>query len=203
MGGGGERQSEKTGRSELPASARWVSVAALCLAACSQAQPEPEPVEVGVAVPFAGTDLMLEARQGWELVLDSINDAGGVNGRPLAVLERDTPLAAADDLPPAADGFVVRTSGGVRYLSSVVAGGARAPMLEAATTSGVLAMSITSEEPAAQLADYDALLLRGILSTDRLLEKQALSLQAAGLRRIAIVGPSRAGVTDARHTAMR
>ena len=28
---------------------------------------------MGVAVPFAGTDLMRDARQGWELVVDSIN----------------------------------------------------------------------------------------------------------------------------------
>src|SRR5690349_9698493 len=59
-----------------------------------------EPVQVGVAVPFAGTELMLEARQGWELVLDSINESGGVSGRPLQVVERNTPLSNANDLSP-------------------------------------------------------------------------------------------------------
>ena len=63
-----------------------------CLLACSSNGAEPAPVEVGVAVPFASGDLMLDARQGWELVLDSINEAGGVRGRPLAVVERDTAL---------------------------------------------------------------------------------------------------------------
>jgi hypothetical protein len=46
------------------------------------------------------------------------------------------------------------------------------------------------------------LLLRGILPTDRLIEKQARSLQGAGLERMVIVGPTRAGVPDAREAAM-
>lgn len=180
--------------------ARWALLAALV--ACG-GEPAPEPIEVAVAVPFAGTGVMADARQGWQLVLDSINDAGGVDGRPLQVVVRDTPLAAADDLSPIADGFVELASEGYRYIISLVSGDALDPMLQAATSRGVLAMSITSEEPAAELAGYDALLLRGILSTDRLIAKQAATLQARGLRRMAIVGATRADVPAARHQAMR
>jgi ABC-type branched-subunit amino acid transport system substrate-binding protein len=178
-----------------------LALATLALA-CAGPEPDPEPVRVGVAVPFAGTELMLEARQGWELVLDSINEAGGVNGRPLEVVERDTRLFHADDLRPVADGFVDLTSEGYRYIISLVSGSALEPMMQAATERGVLAMSITSEEPAVELESYAGLLLRGILPTDRLIEKQARSLQGAGLERMVIVGPTRAGVPDPRQTAM-
>src|SRR4051812_20050414 len=102
--------------------------------ACAASEPAAPPVEVGVAVPFASTDLMLEARQGWELVLDAINQSGGVSGRPLRVIERDTPLAAADDLSPVADGFVDLTSEGYRYIISLVSGAALEPMMRAATS---------------------------------------------------------------------
>jgi branched-chain amino acid transport system substrate-binding protein len=178
------------------------ALSALLAFACASSEPEAQPVEVGVAVPFAGTELMLEARQGWELVLDSINRAGGVSGRPLRVVERDTPLAVADDLSPVADGFVDLTSEGYRYIISLVSGAALAPMMHAATSRGVLTMSITSEETAAEVASYDALLLRGILATDRLIEKQARALQARGLARMAVVGPTRRGVPDSRQAAM-
>jgi len=177
------------------------ALSALALACGAPAQ-QAEPVQVGVAVPFAGTELMLDARQGWELVLDSINESGGVNGRPLKVVERDTPLSRADDLSPIADGFVDLTSEGYRYIISLVSGSALVPMMRAATERGVLAMSITSEETSGQVESYDGLLLRGILSTDRLIEKQARALQGAGLERMAIVGPTRGGVPDAREAAM-
>lgn len=166
-------------------------------------EPEPEPIEVAVAVPFVGTGVMADARQAWQLVLDSINEAGGVDGRPLRVVERNTPLAAADDLSPVADGFVALASEGYRYIISLVSGDAVEPMLHAATSHGVLAMSITSEEPAAALAGYDALLLRGILSTDRLIAKQAVTLQAQGLHQLTVVGATQAGVPAARQQAMR
>jgi branched-chain amino acid transport system substrate-binding protein len=63
-------------------------------------------------------------------------------------------------------------------------------------------MSITSEETAAQVASYDALLLRGILPTDLLIEKQARALQRRGLSRMAVVGPTRRGLPDSRQAAM-
>jgi branched-chain amino acid transport system substrate-binding protein len=174
------------------------------IAACgSEPQPELEPITVAVAVPFAGTGVMADARQGWQLVLDSINEAGGVAGRPLQVVERDTPLSAPDDLTPIAEGFTELASEGYRYIISLASGDALEPMMQAATTRGVLTMSITSEEPAADVAGYDALLLRGILSTDRLIAKQAAALQARGLRHLAIVGATRAAVPAARHQAMR
>jgi branched-chain amino acid transport system substrate-binding protein len=173
------------------------------LSGCAGSEPETQPVEVAVAVPFAGTELMLEARQGWELVLDSINESGGISGRPLSVVERDTPLSAADDLSPIADGFVDLTREGYRYIISLVSGAALEPMMRAASSRGVLTMSITSEEPAAEVASYDALLLRGILSTDRLISKQARALQANGLAHMVIVGPTRGGAPDVRHVAMR
>lgn len=178
-----------------------VALSVLALACGAPAQ-QAEPVEVGVAVPFAGTELMLEARQGWELVLDSINESGGVNGRPLRVVERNTPLSNANDLSPIADGFVDLTSEGYRYIISLVSGSALEPMMRAASERGVLAMSITSEEPSVEVEGYSGLLLRGILPTDRLIDKQARSLRGAGLERMVIVGPTRAGVPDARETAM-
>src|SRR6476620_2647350 len=192
----GERWRRAVRRSSIGA-----ALGALALA-CSAPAQQDEPVQVGVAVPFAGTELMLDARQGWELVLDAINESGGVNGRPLKVVERDTPLSRADDLSPIADGLVDLTSEGYRYIIALVSGSALVPMMRAATERGVLAMSITSEETSGEVQSYDGLLLRGILSTDRLIEKQARALQGAGLERMVIAGPTRGGVPDARETAM-
>jgi branched-chain amino acid transport system substrate-binding protein len=204
------RGSRRAGYRQPQAGARNAGLALGCLAlgallaACSgSSEPASTPVEVGVAVPFAGTDLMLEARQGWEIVLDAINESGGVGGRPLRVVERDTQLAAAYVLAPIADGFIDLTSQGYRYIISLISGAALEPMMRAATSRGVLAMSITSEEPAAQVEGYDALLLRGILATDRLIDKQAHALQGNGLTHMVIVGPTRGGAPDARHAAMR
>jgi branched-chain amino acid transport system substrate-binding protein len=160
-------------------------------------------VEVAVAVPFAGTGLMAEARQAWELELEQVNAHGGINGRALKVHERDTPLSDAADLQPVADGFVDLTGEGYRYIISLVSGTAVEPMMNAAMPNGVLAMSITSEDSAANLPAYDGMLLRGILPTDRLLEKQAATMQADGLVSIAIVGETTAGQRDSRHEAMQ
>jgi branched-chain amino acid transport system substrate-binding protein len=198
--GGPFARGERSLRS-VRGSSFGVALGALALA-CGAPARDAEPVEVGVAVPFAGTELMVEARQGWQLVLDSINESGGVNGRPLKVVERNTPLSDADDLSPIADGFVDLTSEGYRYIISLVSGSALEPMMRAANERGVLAMSITSEEPAVEVESYAGLLLRGILPTDRLIEKQARALQGAGLERMLIAGPTRAGLPDARQTAM-
>jgi len=76
-------------------------------------------------------------------------------------------------------------------------------MMDAAMPNGVLAMSITSEDSASDVPEYDGMLLRGILPTDRLIQKQALALQERGLTRIAVVGETWGGEVDARHAAMR
>lgn len=156
-----------------------------------------------MAVPYTGSGLMLEARQAWELVLEQINAGGGIEGQPLAVQQRTMRLEHADDLTPVADGFVNLTHEGYKYIISLVSGSALQPMMDAAMPLGVLAMSITSEDPAAELPEFDGMLLRGILPTDRLIQKQAEALQARGLARIAVVGESIAGVADARQRMMR
>jgi branched-chain amino acid transport system substrate-binding protein len=160
-------------------------------------------VQVAVAVPFAGTGLMADARRAWELELEQVNANGGVNGKVLEVHERDTPLSDASDLQPVADGFVDLTGEGYRYIISLVSGAAVEPMMNAAMPHGVLAMSITSEDSAANLPAYEGMLLRGILSTDRLIEKQAATMQADGLVSIAIVGETNRGRRDSRHEAMQ
>lgn len=152
---GGSGADDSGAGSRGGTSRRATTLASIVLAgagllACGDAQePLPVPIDVAVAVPFAGTGVMADARQGWQLVLDSINEAGGVGGRPLRVIERDTPLTAADDLSPIADGFAELANEGHRYIISLVSGDALQPVLETASTNGVLAMSITSEEPAA------------------------------------------------------
>lgn len=176
-------------------------LATLGLLACGAE--EPQSVEVAVAVPFVGTELMADARQAWELVLEQINGSGGINGKRLEVHERDTPLDDASDLSPVADGFVDLTTEGYKYIISLVSGAAVEPMMNAAVPHGVLTMSITSEESATDLPAYDGMLLRGILPTDQLLEKQAALMQAGGMLSMSIVGPTRAGVVDARHSAMQ
>jgi ABC-type branched-subunit amino acid transport system substrate-binding protein len=176
-------------------------LATLALLACGAE--EPRAVEVAVAVPFAGTGLMEDARQAWELVLDEVNDSGGVNGKTLEVYERDTPLYDAADLGPVADGFVDLTAEGFKYIISLVSGSAVEPMMNAAVPRGVLTMSITSEESATSLPAYDGMLLRGILPTDQLLKKQAALMQAEGMLSLAVVGPTTAGVVDVRHAAMQ
>jgi branched-chain amino acid transport system substrate-binding protein len=157
---------------------------------------------VAVAAPFASTSLMVDARQAWQLVVDEINDDGGVEHKPLAVHERDTPLADASDLAPVADGFVHLTDEGYKYIISLVSGPALQPMMEAAMPRGVLTMSITSEDSAADLPEYDGMLLRGILPTDRLLDKQALAMQGNGLDSLVVVGATSRGVVDPRHQGM-
>lgn len=178
-------------------------LATLALLAMACGAEEPGAVEVAVAVPFAGTGLMEDARQAWELVLDEINDGGGVNGKRLQVHERDTPLDDAADLGPIADGFVDLTDEGYKYIISLVSGAAIEPIMNAAVPRGVLTMSITSEESAASLPAYDGMLLRGILPTDQLLKKQAARMQAEGMLTLAVIGPTMAGVVDVRHSAMQ
>jgi branched-chain amino acid transport system substrate-binding protein len=163
----------------------------------------PQAVDVAVAAPFADTGLMVEARQAWQLVVEQINEGGGINGKPLRVHERDTPMWDAADLQPVADGFVDLTAEGYKYIISLIAGAAVAPMMDAAMPEGVLAMSIISEDSALNLPTYDGMLLRGILPTERLIQMQANAMQAEGLTAIAIVGETVAGVPDARQSAMQ
>lgn len=169
---------------------------------CGEPDPEPAAVEVGVAVPYTGTGLMLEARQAWELVLEQINEGGGIRSKPLAVHQRTVRLDDADDLTPVADGFVNLTNEGFKYIISLVSGDALEPMMDAAMPRGVLAMSITSEDSAADLPEFDGMLLRGILPTDRLIQRQAEMLRARGLGRIAVVGDTVGGVVDDRQRMM-
>src|SRR5688572_28159624 len=147
--------------------------------------------------------LMLEARQAWELVLEQINGAGGVRHKTLAVHQRSMRLDDADDLSPLADGFVNLADEGYKYIISLVSGSALRPMLDAAVPQGVLAMSVTSEDPAAELPESDGMLLRAILPTDRLIQKQAAALQARGLNAIAVVGESVGGEPGARQRMMQ
>ena len=107
------------------------------LLGCGTEAPAGE-VQVAVAVPFAGTGLMADARQAWELELEQVNANGGVNGKVLEVHERDTPLWDAADLRPVADGFVDLTGEGYRYIISLVSGSAVEPMMNAAMPHGVL-----------------------------------------------------------------
>lgn len=65
--------------------------AALVLAACQLAAPAGAPVKVGLVAPFTGrSGPSGEAIQrGIQLALDEVNRAGGVLGRPLALVTRD------------------------------------------------------------------------------------------------------------------
>jgi len=146
---------------------------------------------------------MTEARQAWELVLEQINEEGGIEHRPLSVHQRTMRLDDADDLTPVADGFANLTDEGYKYIISLVSGSALQPMRDAAMPQGVLTMSITSEDAAADLPEFDGMLLRGILPTDRLIQKQAAALQARGLATMAVVGETALGVDDARLSMMR
>ena len=160
-------------------------------------------VDVGVAVPLTSTDLMIDAQRAWQLVVDQVNEGGGINDETLAVHARDTPLTSASDLAPIADGFVELTNEGYKYIISLVSGSALAPMMDAAMPHGVLTMSITSEESAADVPEYDGMLLRGILPTDRLLRKEAQALRAQGLSSMVLIGETRGGQLDSRHSGMR
>lgn len=162
----------------------------------------PGAIDVGVAAPIASTGLMLEARQAWQLVTEQIDAAGGIGGRPLVVHERDTPLTDSSDLGPVADGFVDLADHGYNYIISLVSGAALEPMMAAAMPQGVLAMSITSEDSAADLPDYDGMLLRAILPTDRLIQKQAHALREAGSSAMVVIGETVAGELGPRHQAM-
>lgn len=149
-----------------------------------------------------GAGLMQDARQAWELVLEQINQSGGVDGQSMAVHQRTMPLDAADDLTPVAEAFLALANEGYRYIISLVSGAALRPMLDAAMPHGVLTMSITSEDAADDLPEFDGLLLRGILSTERLIQKQVERLRGRGLQRMAVVGATVGGVPDDRHRLM-
>jgi ABC-type branched-subunit amino acid transport system substrate-binding protein len=180
----------------------YLGALSLVLSGCGESPAPAESISVAVAAPFAGGGVMTDARHAWDLVLEQINEGGGVNGRPLEVHERDTPLSHPADLMPVADGFVSLTEQGYKYIISLVSGAALGPMMDAALPEDVLTMSIISEDSALNLPEYDGMLLRGILPTDRLIQKQASALQTAGLQRIAIVGETLAGALDPRHSAM-
>ncbi len=173
----------------------------LGLPGCGE-ESHPESIAVGVAMPFTSTGVMREARQAWQLVVEQVDADGGINGQPLVVVERDTPIADANDVGPIADGFIGLTLEGYKYIISLLSGPALAPMMAAAMPQGVLAMSITSEDSVADLPEYDGMLLRGILPTDRLIQKQAQALQTRGLAAVAIVGETVGGAVDPRHAAM-
>jgi branched-chain amino acid transport system substrate-binding protein len=186
--------------------ASGLSLLATSLVGCGAREPgvtEVGTVAVGVVVPITGGGLMLEARQAWELVVEQINEGGGIDRKMLSVHERDLPLDDASDLSPVADGFVNLANEGYKYIISLVSGEALQPMMDAAMPHGVLAMSITSEDAVADLPEFDGMLLRAILPTDRLIQKQALALRAEGLASIAIVGETLAGAPDARQLAMQ
>jgi ABC-type branched-subunit amino acid transport system substrate-binding protein len=163
---------------------------------------EPGPIEVAIAVPYPSGELMREARRAWELALEQINLAGGVDGRTLNVHERDLSLGKGNGPRRIADGLSSLTRDGYEYIISLVSGSALSAMMDAATPHGVLAMSVTSEDPASELPDFDGALLRAILPTDQLILKQALALQAEGLESVAIVGETVGGQQDVRELAM-
>jgi branched-chain amino acid transport system substrate-binding protein len=158
-------------------------------------------MEIAIAVPDPHGGLMGQARQAWELALEQVNAAGGIRGRPLSVRERDLSLDTQDP-SLMADGFVSLTREGYKYIISLVSGAALRPMMDAAMPRGVLTMSVTSEDSASELPEFDGMLLRAILPTDRLIQKQALALQGEGLLSIAIVGETVAGQQTARQLAM-
>jgi ABC-type branched-subunit amino acid transport system substrate-binding protein len=183
----------------------WASLALAALAGCGDAGDPGSSgsVTVGVALPLTSTGVMLEARQAWQLVVEQVEADGGLDGKAFAVVEQNAPLVDASDLGPVADGFIQLTNQGYKYIISLLSGSALEPMMAAAMPHGVLAMSITSEDSAADLPEYDGMLLRGILPTDRLIQKQAQALQAEGLTTISIVGETVSGEVDVRHAAMR
>ncbi|HEY7068201.1 MAG TPA: ABC transporter substrate-binding protein [Chloroflexota bacterium] len=66
---------------------------ALALVACGAGAPAGSPIKVGLVAPLSGpSGASGEAiRRGMELAVDEINAAGGVLGRPLAIVARDVP----------------------------------------------------------------------------------------------------------------
>ena len=61
----------------------------LCLAACDQ--PPPEPIKIGLSINLSGRGGAAgeHIRDGAMLAVQEVNDSGGINGRPLALLVRD------------------------------------------------------------------------------------------------------------------
>src|SRR5688572_10210134 len=111
--------------------AAGLSLLAASVAGCGAGEPavaEVGTVAVGVAVPLTGGGLMLEARQAWELVVEQINEGGGIGHKVLSVHERDLPLDDASDLSPVASGFVNLANEGYKYIISLVSGEALQPM---------------------------------------------------------------------------
>ncbi len=161
-----------------------------------------EPIEVAVAVPLSGNSAMLDAARAWTLVEESVNAAGGIDGRALEVHTFDTPLRSAEDLSPIAQAFAHIAELGYHYVISIVAGQTVAPIMERALPSDVLAMSITAEERSQNLPSYEGLLLRATLPMDTLLEQQARTLQARGERHLLLVGPEAPGGPSLRHRAL-
>lgn len=197
--GWGAAVSERRPRQRAARSLACAGALALGCGAEPEAQRD---FEVGVVAPFAGTGLMADARQAWQIVVDDINGSGGVMGRKLGVHVRDTPLSDPADLSPVGQGFVRLTEEGYKYIISLVSGAAVAPIVDVAVPHRVLAMSITSEEAADALPSHDGMLLRGILSTERVIQIQAAALQERGLRSMVIVGETRRGEADPRMAAM-
>lgn len=175
------------------------------MAACSgtESAKELEPIEVAVVVPLTGSGAMLDAVRALTLVQESVNEAGGIGGRPLVVRAFDTPLNSPDDLTPVIVGFSEIADQGLKYIISLIAGETVEPIMDVAMRKGVLAMSLVAEEHSNNLPEYNGMLLRAVLPFDRLVQQQAQVLQQRGERSLLVIGPSDdQGAVDIRHAAM-
>ena len=102
---------------------RWIAGAALVtavvvVAASCSGSPSPEPIRIGALYPFTGTQGPggLEEYHGVRLAAQMVNDAGGVDGRPISLVPIDVPRgdaapSAVDRLGQAGIGLVVGSHG--------------------------------------------------------------------------------------------
>jgi branched-chain amino acid transport system substrate-binding protein len=68
----------------------WIAASAMCMALTTAAQAQ-QPIKIGVSGPFTGGSAAMgvSMRDGVKLAVQEINKAGGVMGRPIALIERD------------------------------------------------------------------------------------------------------------------
>ncbi|TXG93362.1 MAG: amino acid ABC transporter substrate-binding protein, partial [Rhodocyclaceae bacterium] len=157
---------------------------AVLLAACSP----PEPVRLGFIGGLSGrvADLGESARNGFQLAVEQVNAAGGVNGRRIEMLVKDD----GQDPAKARQAAEALVAAGVVAIIGPVTSAMAEPVLAAATANGTPVVSPTVTTSA--LTGKDDLFLRVTEDTRGYSDLAANHhFRKTGLRRVAMVFDTR------------
>lgn len=162
------------------------AVALIALAACGEEEEGPPtaegPLKIGILVPFTGdlSDFGPAFFNAAQLAVDEINEAGGVLGQPVELVQGDTATSDAQGVQEARRLIDIE---GVHAIVGAAASGVTLPVAESVTgPSNVVQISPASTSPALTDADDNDFLFRTTISDAaqgvvlaRLAEEEGLS----------------------------